>query len=281
MNKIAILAFKCYLNDKQLDFTQLNEEKINKKTCDIDTLENLLNDINTRLVDRQSMALEASIKPFNQDERYKKLDKSKIGVVVGSLSAAVYPIFEYADSAVENGPNFVNPSTFPNTVANAPASRLCIWNQFRNRVISLSQGKSSGLDAIMMASEQIKEKCCDYMWAGASEENGAALMFLSNCIDTDIKPIAFVNRYESRYIGNIDEHGKQSFINKIICDWDIDKSNCAIINSKDSALFSLEPIIDLGKVLIRISNKEIDKAVIISIDSMGMLSMIEIGENKS
>ena len=280
MNKIAILACKYYLNDKQLDFTQLDNEKINIKACDINTLENLLRDINTRLVDRQSMALEASIEPFKQDENYKKLDKSKIGVVVGSLSAAVYPIFEYALSAAENGPNFVNPSTFPNTVANAPASRLCIWNQFRNRVISLSQGKSSGLDAIMMAAEQINEKFCDYVWAGASEENGASLMLLSSGINNNIKPIAFVKRYESRYIGNISEDERQEFINKILCDWDIDKSSCTIINSEDSALFSLEPMIDLGKVLIKISNKEINKAIIISVDSMGMLSMIEIEENK-
>lgn len=277
MNKIAILGLNYYLDDKQLNFTQLDKENIEGKACDNSILEALLKDINTRLVDRQSMALEAAIEKYKENDFYKEIDKSKVSVVVGSLSAAVYPIFEYANSAIKNGPNFVNPSTFPNTVANAPASRLCIWNQFRNSVTSLSQGKSSGLDAIMTASEQIKDNYSNFVWAGSSEENGAALMLLANKDKVDIAPIAYVKNYESRYVGNLNDIQKQKFIDEILNHWEIDKSNYNMINSKDSSLFSLEPMIDIGKVLTKISNKEINEAVVISSDNKGMLSMIEIG----
>lgn len=277
MNKVAILALKYYLNDHQLDFTELNDHEKNIKACDIKKLEEVLTGINTRLVDRQSMALQAAIDPFKLNAEYEKIDKSKVSVVVGSLSAAVYPILEYLASAAENGPNFVNPSAFPNTVANAPASRLCIWNQFRNSVVSLSQGKSSGLDAIMMASEQINDKSCEYVWAGASEENGTALMFLGNEKNTDMKPIAYVKNFESRYIGNLSDDEKNNYIDEIISEWKTDNLKCEIINSKDSALFSLEPMIEVGQALLKILDNHIDNSIIISIDNMGMLSMIEIG----
>lgn len=279
MNRLAIFVLKYYLNDKQLDFTDLNDIKSNTNFSDIDILEKKLDGINTRLVDRQSMALAAAIRPIDNDENYKKIDKSSISVVVGSLSAAVYPIFEYFLSSLESGPNFVNPSFFPNTVANAPASRLCIWNQFKNRVICLSQGKSSGLDAIMMASEQINDGFSKYFWAGASEENGASLMLIGNEINSNWTPIAYVKNYESRYIGGLQEDQKEAFINQKISEWDLNKCRLEKIKSKDSALFSLEPMIDIGKALIKISKNEADSAIIISCDDMGILSIIEIGSN--
>ena len=279
MGKVAVFALKYYLNDKQLDFSQIEIIEKNKKASDIENLEKCLEGINTRLIDRQSMALEAAIKPIENETFYKKIDKSKISVVVGSLSAAVYPIFDYALSAIESGPNFVNPTFFPNTVANAPASRLCIWNKFENQVVCLSEGKSSGLDAVMMANEQISEGISEYVWAGASEENGAALMLLGKEQDDNSKPIAYVKNYESRYIGNLLKEQKEDFIKKKLSEWNLDEDNSEVVISQDSALFSIEPMIDIGKSLIKILQNKISSSVIISIDNMGMLSILELGRS--
>lgn len=277
MNKVAVFSLKYYLNDKQLDFTQI--DNIEKKASDIEILEKCLEGVNTRLIDRQSMALGAAIRSIENEEFYKKIDKSKISVVVGSLSAAVYPIFDYALSAIENGLNFVNPTFFPNTVANAPASRLCIWNQFKNQVVCLSEGKSSGIDAVMLASEQISEGDSKYAWAGASEENGAALMLLGKEQNLNIKPLAYIKNYESRYVGNLLEEQKESFIKKKLFEWNVDEKKDKIIMSQNSALFSLEPMIDIGKSLIEISQNKISSSVIISIDNMGILSILELGRS--
>ena len=72
MNKIAILGLNYYLDDKQLDFTQLDKENIKGKACDNSILEALLKDINTRFVDRQSMALEVALEKYKENDFYKK-----------------------------------------------------------------------------------------------------------------------------------------------------------------------------------------------------------------
>lgn len=277
MKKTAILAMKYYLQDRELDYTQIDEFCEDSKICDIDILQNKLSAINTRLVDRQSLALEAAINPFNSDKNYNFLDKSKISVIVGSLSASVYPIFEYLVSAYEKGVNFVNPTFFPNCVANAPASRLSIWNQFKNQVTSLSQGKGSGLDSIMIAKDEISSQKTEYAWAGASEETGAALAFVGDSDQKSIKPIAYIKNCESRYIGNLSEDQAKNFINSVISSWGVDKFKHSIIYSKDSKLFSLQPMLDLGRALLKIGNNELDLAVVVSVDSMGFVSMMELG----
>ena len=276
MKKTAIFAMKYYLQDQQLDFSQIDGLSQESKICDIDILQNKLSDINTRLVDRQSLSLEAAITPFNDEKNYNFIDKSKISVIVGSLSAAIYPIFEYVASAVEKGVNFVNPTFFPNSVANAPASRLSIWNQFKNRVTSLSEGKGSGLDAIMMAKDEIERGATRYAWAGASEETGAALAFVGDENEKNMKPLAYIKHYESRYIGNLSENQKKNFIDSIILSWKVDNLKQEIIYSKDSKLLSLQPLVDLGRALLKIANESLDSAVVVSIDSMDFLSMIEL-----
>ena len=276
MQKTAILAMKYYLQDRELDYTQIDKTCEDSKICDIDILQNKLSSINTRLVDRQSLALQAAIEPFNSDKNYNFIDKSKISVVVGSLSASVYPIFEYLVSAYEKGVNFVNPTFFPTCVANAPASRLSIWNQFKNQVTSLSQGKGSGLDAIMTAKDEIQSQKTEYAWAGSSEETGAALAFVGDSNQKSIKPLAYIKNCESRYIGNLSKDQTKNFIDNVISSWGVDNLGHNIIYSKDSRLFSLQPMVDLGRALLKIKNRELDLAVVVSIDRMGFVSMIEL-----
>ena len=282
MNRIPILACKYYVDDKQFDFKEIrNLESTLKdpKFCNLDKFPELLKEINTRLVDRQSLALQAAIEPFKVNNFYKKVDKSRISVVSGSLSAAVYPILEYVDSACTNGPNFVNAAAFPNTVANAPASRLCIWNGFENRVTSLSEGMSSGLDAIMMACDQIKRGYTDFVWAVSSEENGAAAVFLggnSPCRDIDFPNVAYVNNYESRYVGNISNSEQDKFIKELANSWDLNDGRTIIKKSKDTTLFSIEPMLDFGRMINLILDNEADRGIIISLDKFGILSILEV-----
>jgi hypothetical protein len=62
---------------------------------------------------------------------------------------------------------------FPNTVANAAASRASIWLGFRDKVIALSDGPiRSGLDAILKALEEVNAES-DYALAVAIDNESA------------------------------------------------------------------------------------------------------------
>ena len=129
----------------------------------------------------------------------------------------------------------------------------------------------------MIAKDEISSQKTEYAWAGASEETGAALAFVCDSDQKSIKPIAYIKNCESRYIGNLSEDKKENFINSVISSWGVDKFKHGIIYSKDSKLFSLQPMVDLGRSLLKIKNRELDLAVVVSVDSMGFVSMIELG----
>lgn len=68
------------------------------------------------------------------------------------------------------GPRYVNPSFFPNTVINSPASRISIRFKIKGFNTTISTGCCAGIDAISYASDFIRMKRADIVFAGAVEE---------------------------------------------------------------------------------------------------------------
>jgi hypothetical protein len=67
---------------------------------------------------------------------------------------------------------------FPNTVANAAASRASIWLGFRDKVIALSDGPLlSGLNALLKALEAANADS-DYAFAVAIEAESATVALI-------------------------------------------------------------------------------------------------------
>ena len=74
--------------------------------------------------------------------------RKDFAVVVGSAFGAIDSTVDFDAQALAKGPNAVNPMDFPNTVANAPGSRIGIWMQLNGPNVTLTNGATSLLDAM-------------------------------------------------------------------------------------------------------------------------------------
>jgi 3-oxoacyl-[acyl-carrier-protein] synthase II len=93
-----------------------------------------------------------------------------IGVCIGTTFGSLHSISQFDREGLIEGPRFVNPSFFPNTVINSPASQISIRFNIKGFNTTISTGVCSGLDAISYASDFIKLGRADVVIAGAVEE---------------------------------------------------------------------------------------------------------------
>ncbi len=94
----------------------------------------------------------------------------RTGVSVGATYGSLHSISQFDRSAILEGPRFVNPSLFPNTVINSPASHVSIRFNIRGFNTTISTGFCAGLDAIGYAADFIKMRRADVVLAGGVEE---------------------------------------------------------------------------------------------------------------
>lgn len=89
----------------------------------------------------------------------------EFGIVVGSTHGSIQAICEFDQEAVREGPDYVNPQDFANTVINAPASRVAMLFQATGLNTTISTGTASSLDALgygisMMRLGRVKAMVC-------------------------------------------------------------------------------------------------------------------------
>ena len=301
MKNCAIFSAHYYLDDKQITYKDIPQfiDNSNKSDSplyfsDIDKLSAILNNINTRMIDRQSLSLEAAISQSLNNELCSIINKTDISVIAGSFSSALYPLSEFILSSKKSGLNFVNATQFTNTVGNAAASRLCIWNQFKNRVVSICNGINSGLDAIISACDDINYENSSTALACATEEIGSSAILIAkgDKFINKLHPLAYIKNYESRYVGSnsIDNYFKNlpDHFNLDISKTDFYLSgNSNLLNNlsnynyniktgiKKEAL-SLAPMINIGKSLFEYEKENKNDSIIISVDKTGFVSVIQI-----
>lgn len=302
MQNCAIFSAYYYLDNQQLTYKDIPQfiDKTSRNNSslpfsDFDKLSAILSNINTRMIDLQSLSLQAAISQATKDDFYNTIDKTDISVVAGSFSSALYPICEFILSAKEKGFNFVNATQFTNTVGNAAASRLCIWNQFKNRVSSICNGINSGLDSIISACDDISYKNSSISFACATEEIGAAAFLIAkdNIFCNKLTPLAYIKNYESEYVGsenihsyfkNLPKHfnldlAKTDFYLSGSCeilDNIFNNNNCNIKTGINKEALSLTPIINIGNALFEYENNNKNDCMIISIDKNGFVSIIQL-----
>ncbi len=93
-----------------------------------------------------------------------------IGVSIGTTFGSLDSIARFDRSSLVDGPRFVNPSHFPNTVINSPASQVSIRFKIRGFSSTVSTGFCAGLDAVAYASDFINLGRADVVLAGGVEE---------------------------------------------------------------------------------------------------------------
>lgn len=93
-----------------------------------------------------------------------------LGLVCGTLFGSVHSIVSFDWSGLVDGPKYVNPMEFPNTVINSPAGQAAIKHRLRGINSTISAGLASGLYALHYAAEFLRLGRARTLLAGGVEE---------------------------------------------------------------------------------------------------------------
>jgi len=93
-----------------------------------------------------------------------------VGLVLGTMFCSVRTIGEFDRRALQAGPGYVSPMDFSNTVLNAAAGQVAIWQKLRGVNSTIAAGAASGLHAIGYGSQLIQRGRADALAAGGAEE---------------------------------------------------------------------------------------------------------------
>ena len=97
------------------------------------------------------------------------LNRSEIGVVVGTALGSMASIGDFERTAITEGVNAVLPMSFPNTVLNSFAGHVAIKFGIEGFNSTLSTGGNSALDAIIYGLDSIRMERSPVVLAGGGE----------------------------------------------------------------------------------------------------------------
>jgi 3-oxoacyl-[acyl-carrier-protein] synthase II len=122
-------------------------------------------DRSTRLVcSAAKLALDDAGLVINDD------NSDQVGVSIGATFGSLHSISQFDRVGLTEGPRYVNPSHFPNTVINSPASQISIRFRIKGFNTTISTGFCSGMDSLIYASDFLRLKRVEAVLAGGVEE---------------------------------------------------------------------------------------------------------------
>ena len=125
-----------------------------------------------RDLDRSTRLISSAAKLAIDDSGLVIAEKNTdaIGVAIGTTFGSLHSISQFDRQGLIEGPKLVNPSHFPNTVINSPASQVSIRFRIKGFNTTISTGFCAGLDAVSYAADFIKLNRANAVLAGAVEE---------------------------------------------------------------------------------------------------------------
>lgn len=97
-------------------------------------------------------------------------DAQPVGLIVGTMFCGVRTIGEFDRRAQTAGPAYASPLDFSNTVLNAAAGQVAIWQHLRGVNSTIALGPASGVQAIGYGAHLIRTGRADVLVAGGAEE---------------------------------------------------------------------------------------------------------------
>jgi len=98
-------------------------------------------------------------------------EQSRTGVVLGTSTGSIRTTSELGrETLTEARPYLLNPSQFPNTVMNACAGQIAIWNSLRGVNATVAAGRLSSLHAVRYARTAISHGRAARLLVGGVEE---------------------------------------------------------------------------------------------------------------
>jgi len=125
-----------------------------------------------RNLDRTTLLALVAAKLAIEDAKLEISDETRndIGVVLGSTMGSVHSISEFDKEGLREGPRYVNPAHFPNTVINSPASQVAIRFGLKGLNTTISTGFTASLDAIGYAMDMLRLGRVKTLLVGGVEE---------------------------------------------------------------------------------------------------------------
>lgn len=125
-----------------------------------------------RNLDRTTLLALVAAKLAIEDAHLEITDDNRndIGVVLGSTMGSVHSISEFDMEGLREGPRYVNPAHFPNTVINSPASQVAIRFGLKSLNSTISTGFTASLDAIGYAMDMLQLGRAKTLLVGGVEE---------------------------------------------------------------------------------------------------------------
>ena len=125
-----------------------------------------------RNLDRTTLLALVAAKLAIEDAKLEITDDNRndIGVVLGSTMGSVHSISEFDKEGLREGPRYVNPAHFPNTVINSPASQVAIRFGLRSLNTTISTGFTASLDAVGYAMDMLRLGRAKVLLVGGVEE---------------------------------------------------------------------------------------------------------------
>jgi len=125
-----------------------------------------------RDLDRSTELICSAAKLALDDSRLQITEENTYtsGVSIGATFGSLHSISQFDRAGLIEGPRFVNPSHFPNTVINSPASHISIRFKIKGFNTTISTGFCAGLDAVAYGADFIKLNRADVVLAGGVEE---------------------------------------------------------------------------------------------------------------
>jgi 3-oxoacyl-[acyl-carrier-protein] synthase II len=93
-----------------------------------------------------------------------------VGLVCGTMFGSLHSITSFDLSGLTDGPNYVNPMEFPNTVINSAAGHTAIRFGLRGVTATICAGLASGLHAIAYAENSLRMGRARMLLAGGYDE---------------------------------------------------------------------------------------------------------------
>jgi 3-oxoacyl-(acyl-carrier-protein) synthase len=147
--------------------------------CDFDA-KRYLGDKGLRNFDRLTKLLIVSGKLALEDAGLKQagvhiLSPERIGLCSATAYGSLEAITEAVQVTELEDPRFLNPNRFPNTVINAAAGYVSIWEDLRAPNVTVVDGNCGALDAVMNGATHILHGRADVFLVGGGESLSDAL----------------------------------------------------------------------------------------------------------
>ena len=173
-----------------------------------------------RLLDRSTLLVNVAAKLALDDAHYAVTEDNtdETGVVLGTTLGSVWSISEFDKTALIDGPRYVNPALFPNTVINSPASQISIRFGIKGFNTTIATGFTSTLDALKYACDFITWGRAKAILVGGVEEL---------CLQT------YLGFYKLKFLSGSKHNGPE-----LSCPFD--KRRNGIVLGEGAAMFLIE-----------------------------------------